>query len=278
MAVEQGGAPEGVQESVQTEQQRVEAEAVARFKQSQPGFVDENPIPEGHNPDGTPIAEGDNIPDKYKGKSVEDVIKMHQEAEKLLSKSNEPVQETPPKEVETPKAEEQPKTEATGFEKFVTEYSTEGAISEASYKELADKGFSKADIDGYIEGQKAIGASFTKSIHDITGGEEGYNDLINWAVEGMDADSITEYNTAIQSGDQARVKRLVEYMSLKRGQTQQQPNRIDGSGESEGGGLKAFNDKSEWMIATNNRLYGKDKKYTAMVDGRYLKSKRKGTL
>ena len=271
----EGGAPVG---EALTEQQQIEADAVARFKKSQPGYVDPNPMPEGHNSDGTPITSDDDIPEKYKGKSVEDVIKMHQELEKLNSKPKPP-EETPPKIEETPPAEGKPNQEATGFAKFTDEYTKTGTISEESYKELADKGFSKGDIDAYIDGQKALGANFASSIHEITGGKEGYTELINWAVEGMDVESITEYNTALQSGDQAKVKRLVEYMALKRGQTTpNQPNRLQGSGESDGGGLKVFADKNEWMIATNNRLYGKDRKYTEMVDNRYLKSKRKGTL
>jgi hypothetical protein len=67
-------------------------------------------------------------------------------------------------------------------------------------------------------------------------------------------------------------------MSLKRGDVTRQPNRVTGSGDNDVGGLKAFTDKGEWMEATSNRLYGRDKKYTDMVDGRYLKSKSKGTI
>ena len=274
-------APEGG-EGVLTEQQQIEADAVERFRKSQPGYVDPNPMPEGHNYDVTPITEDDKIPEKYKGKTIEEVIEMHQEAEKKISNPDPKPDPTPkPKEEGTPepKVDGEPKPEATGFQKFVEEYQTSGAISEDSYTELEAKGFSKGDIDGYIEGQKAIGQKFTESIHGLTGGEEGYTNLINWASENMDEASISEYNDAIMAGDQAKVTRLVEYMALKHGSaTPNQPNRINGNGESEGGGLKTFANKGEWMEATNNRLYGKDKKYTEMVDQRYLKSKRKGSL
>jgi len=270
----EGGAPAG---EALTEQQQIEADAVEKFRKSQPGYVDPNPeVIEGHNADGTPITPEDNIPEKFKGKSLEEVIAIYQDLEK---KQNKPPEETPPKVETPPPADDKPNQDATGFTKFTDEYTKTGTISEDSYKELADKGFSKVDIDTYIEGQKALGSNFASSIHEITGGEEGYTELINWAVEGMDAESITEYNEALQSGDQAKVKRLVEYMALKRGQaTPNHPNRINGSGEGGGSGLKTFANKSEWMIATNDRLYGKDRKYTEMVDNRYLKSKRKGTL
>jgi len=259
----------------QTAEEVSNAEALARFNESQEkGGDDLSEVPEGFNPDGTPIQPDDNIPEKFKGKSAEDVIKMYQELEKLKDskKVEEPVApEVPETPTETP-------TESTGFTKYTNEYAETGTISEESYKDLEAKGFPRSDVDAYIEGQKALGSNFTASIHEITGGEEGYNDLITWAVDGMDASTITEYNTAIQSGDQSKVKQLIEYMTLKRGSVSPTPNRIDGTGQSDAGGMKAFTDKNDWARATNNHLYGKDEKYTNMIDKRYLASLRKGTI
>jgi len=276
----EGGAPQG--EGL-TEQQQIEADAVARFKKSQPGYVDPNPdVVEGHNADGTPITPAGSIPEKYQGKSIEEVIAMHQEAEKKIGNPDptpkpdpDPV---PPKEGDpapTPKEEE-----ANGFTKYTNEYAETGVVSEESYKELEAKGFPRSDVDAYIEGQKAIGASFTAKVYELTGGEEGYTELIKWAETGMDAGTVADYNTAIAKGDQAKVTRLVEYMALKHGSANRAPNRIQGEGGADAGGLKPFATKQEWQQATNPRTtnYGKDPKYTKMVDDRYLTSKRKGTI
>lgn len=277
----EGGAPAPGEPVVLTEQQQIEADAVARFKKSLPG-ADPDPegVPEGFNADGTPQTPEDNVPDKYKGKSIEEVIAMHQEAEKKIGNPDPatPPTETPPKEVDPATPPEE--GEATGFTKYTNEYAETGVVSDESYKELEAKGFPRADVDAYIEGQKAIGASFTAKVYEMTGGEEGYTELIEWAKDGMDTATINDYNDAIAKGDQARVTRLVEYMALKHGSANRTPNRIQGDGSADGGGLKAFSTKLEWQQATNPRTtpYGKDKKYTKMIDDRYLVSKRKGTL
>ena len=268
---------------VLSEQQQIEADAVLRFKQSQPGYVDPNPeVVEGFNADGTPIEADANIPDKYKGKSIEEVITMHQEAEKKIG---QPAPETTPATPETPPKEGDPAPEpkaedATGFAKYTDEYATTGIVSEDSYKELEAKGFPRSDVDAYIAGQKAIGASFTAKIYDLTGGQENYTELIKWAETGMDTETVSEYNIAIANGDQAKVARLVEFMALKHGSLNRVPNRIQGTSTGEGGGLKPFAHKAEWQQAINPRTtpYGKDAKYTKMIDTRYLASKRKGTL
>ena len=268
---------------VLSEQQQIEADAVLKFKQSQPGYVDPNPdVVEGFNSDGTPITPEDNIPEKYKGKSIEEVIAMHQEAEKKIG---QPAPEAPPATPETPPKEGDPAPEpkaddVTGFAKYTAEYATTGEVSEDSYKELEAKGFPRSDIDAYIAGQKAIGASFTAKVYELTGGEENYTELIKWAETGMDVATVTEYNEAIANGDQAKVTRLVEFMALKHGSVNRTPNRIQGDGSADGSGLKTFAHKQEWQQATNPRTtsYGKEAKYTKMIDDRYLLSKKKGTL
>ena len=278
----EGGAPAPADVQL-TEQQQIEADAVARFKKSQPGYEDPNPVPEGFNEDGTPITEDQHIPEKYKGKSIEEVIAMHQEAEKKIGQP--PV--TPPATPEPtpePKGDDpapEPKADdATGFTQFTNEYAETGAISEDSYKELEAKGFPRSDVDAYIEGQKAIGASFTAKVYDLTGGEENYTELIKWAETGMDAETVSEYNEAIAGGNQAKVIRLIDHMALKYKSSNHTPNRINGDSGAQGGGLKPFTHKGEWQQATNPRTtsYGKDAKYTKMVDDRFLLSKRKGTL
>ena len=273
----------------QTEQQQVEQQALDKLASSQQsaqehitGQTDE--IPEGYNPDGTPQEEL--IAGKFK--SQEDLLQAYQELEKKLGSNNTndtTVDETPaePKAEETkaePKAEETPTdTEAPAFSKFHEEFQANGSLSEDSYSELQKMGLSKNDVDAYIEGQKAIAEKFTSKVFELTGGEDSYNNLVAWASENMDAGTIAEYNEALQKGDSDKVFRLVEYMNLKQGNTApSEPNRIEGQATNDTGGLKPFASKLEWQQATANKLYGRDPKYTNMVDKRYLSALKKGNI
>lgn len=255
------------------EQQQVEQEALDTYNNSQQeikeqvtGQTDE--IPEGYNSDGTPITE-----DKILGKfeSQDDLVKAYQELEQKLSQPEAVKEETPKEVVET---------EATPaeFSKFHQEFQTNGELGDDSYKELEKLGFNKNDVDAYIEGQKALASNFTSKVYELTGGEENYTQLVTWASENMDSSTVGEYNEALQSGDSAKVLRLVEYMNFKRGSGEQRPTRLEGNAPAETGGLKAFANKAEWQQATANPLYGKDPKYTNMIDKRYLSAINKGNI
>lgn len=268
-------------EQVNVEQQQVEQEAINRYNQSQQdiqehvsGQTDE--IPEGYNADGTPKEEL--IAGKFR--SQEDLLKAYQELEKKLgsgqTQTETPATPTEPKVEET--AEQPTEAEVKQFSKYHEEFTANGSLSEDSYKALEKQGFTKQDVDAYIEGQKALASQFTSKVYELTGGESNYTELVTWASTNIDAGTINDYNEALQKGDTDKVLRLVEYMNLKRGTTPSEPTRIEGMSSEDTGGLKPFSDKVEWQRATANKLYGRDPKYTNMVDKRYLSALAKGNI
>lgn len=255
----------------QAEQQVVEQEAIERYRETQKSQEElANEVPEGYNPDGTPKEEA---PILGKFKSQEDLVKAYQELEKKLGQ---------PKETPQPQTEQkQEEVVVSGVN--VTKYNTElvetGSLSDASYKELEKVGFTRTDVDRYIAGQKALAEQFTSTIYNLAGGQEGYTSLVSWASDNMPEATIQEYNTALANGDTTKVSQLLEYMSFKKGNTAPSaPRRLEGQATADTGGIQPFQDKTEWYKATGNRLYGKDIKYTNMVDRRYLASRQKGLL
>ena len=264
-------------ESGQTAQQTIEQEAVERYRESQRPLAErESDIPEGYNPDGTEITE---TPILGKFKSQEDLVKAYQELEKKLGGSKEPIpSETKPIE-QAVEASKEEVVSGINVTKYNEEFHTNGNLSESSYKELEAKGFSKDDVNRYMEGQKALVAQFTNTVYDTVGGQERYTQLTAWAAENLPQDIINEYNQELAKGNTTKVTQLLEYMSFKAGNSAtQQPRRLEGQSTGDVGGIKPFGDKNEWQKATGNRLYGKDAKYTNMIDKRYLESKRKGLI
>jgi hypothetical protein len=234
----------------------------------------EGDVPEGYNPDGTPIEEM--IDGKFK--SQEDLLEAYKELEKKLG-SNEP-EPTNQEEASQEQAEELSK--ATGIDsntiqEFGKEYNENGSLSEESYKKLEGFGFNKNDVDRYIQGQQAFAGTFTNSVYEVAGGQEEYTSLVQWAADNVDSAVITDYNEALANLDQTNATRHLEYMKLKYQQgTPKEARRLEG--DSGGTGMQPFTDKNEWQKAATNRLYGKDAKYTQMVDKRYLASRRKGII
>lgn len=263
---------EGSDQPQLSEKEQIEQEALARFKESQKTEAEKaEGVPEGYNEDGTPKEEL--IDGKFK--SQEDLLNAYKELEKKLS---QPKDETKQEEktTTTDNNEQQPQT--IDVAKYGKEFVDNGSLSEASYDELAKMGFSKQDVDTYIATRQQMGTTFSESIYSKAGGQEGYTELVTWAADNLSPQMINEYNDALANLDTKRATELVEFMQFRKGESQpQQPRRLEGTADGVGG-VQPFTDKNDWQKAMTNRLYGKDPKYTKMVDARYLTSRRKGIL
>ena len=265
---------------VEQARQQVEQEALDKFRSSQQNVQEQitgqsDELPEGFNEDGTPIEETTTTDEPILGKfkSQEDLVRAYQELEKKLSKGETVEEATKTDEVVNSDGV------AVDVKQFDTEYRENGSLSEDSYKALEKQGFSKEDVDRYIAGQEALAKQYTSTIYDTVGGQDNYNNLVTWSADNLPPETVEEYNTALTAGNLPKVQQLLEYMTFKaQGAIEQKPNRVTPTSTNESGGLKAFADKGEWQRATANRLYGKDVKYTNMIDKRYLASKRNGTI
>ena len=248
-----------------------EQEAIARYKESQQSQEERAAgMPEGYNEDGTEQEEL--IAGKFK--SQEDLLSAYNELQKKLG---QPKEEAPQATTEETEATTPTNTPSMDVSKYEQEVVDNGSLSDNSYKELEKVGFSKAQVDAYIQGQQAYAVSVRDTIYNSVGGQESYVDVVNWASDNMPQDVIKEYNEAVDSLNQDKVLRTLEYMKLKYDTAApRQTRRLEG--DTGASGLQPFADKNEWQKAATNRLYGKDAKYTKMVDNRYLAARKRGIL
>lgn len=258
-----------------SEREQIEQEAINRYRESQKSQEErESGMPEGYNEDGT--EKEDLIGGKFK--SQEDLLNAYQELEKKLSSNQKDVQEKPAPTETSEEATAQGETETFSVTQYETEFAENGSLSDQSYTELAAKGFTREQVDAYIRGQQAYGESLKQNIYNSVGGEENYTEVINWASDNMPQEIIKEYNDAVNSLDQDKILRTLEYMNFKKqaAAPEAAPRRIEG--DAPAGGIQPFQSKLEWQSAQSNRLYGKDAKYTNMVDQRYLAARKRGLI
>ena len=249
-----------------------EQAAIDRYRQSQQTSEERNAgMPEGYNEDGTPKEEL--IAGKFK--SQDDLVKAYEELQKKLGQPKEETQAEPeaePQDTET--SADQVNFSTVEYEQ---EFAANGSLSDKSYADLEAKGFTRAQVDAYIKGQQAYATSLRSEIYNSVGGEESYTQLIRWASENVDPAAIKEYNDAVDAMDQPRIMRSLEYMNLKYGQNQpREARRLEG--DSAAGGIQPYANKNDWQRDMTSRLYGKDPKFTNMVDQRYLAARKKGIL
>lgn len=191
----------------QTEEQRQAAEAAAAEKYRNQGskpegleaIVAEN---QGEKPE-----RPEHIPEKFwdaeKGEvRVEELAKSYAELEKQRSKPAEANQEQADPEVLKATEKAQAEFEALRVATYESIQAT-GAPTDEQYAAYESRGFSRADVDAFIEGQQAIGMLRAQEIMGEVGGEANYKALIEWGQGAYTAEEIAAYDRDVGSEDAA---------------------------------------------------------------------------
>lgn len=260
------------------QQASMEAEAISRIEQSeqvareQSGEVEPNLDNYKEQTTTEPIL--------GKFKSQDDLIKAYQELEKRFSTPQQETQPTHTEEVakeEVPTVEDDTTVNPNDLSEFITDYASNGKLSEASYSKLKEMGISKQIADAYIQGQKALLDTTIAKTYESVGGKENYDGMINWAKETLNDSQKAAFNKALATGDADVMSFAIDGLYSKYSQANRTPTRIKGEAIAPTA-TNVYENRIEYMKATGNRLYGSDAKYTANVDQKYLRSLNAGTL
>lgn len=222
------------------------------------------------------------LPEKFN--SVEDLAKSYAELEKKLGGQS---QET--KEEVDPVAKAEPKTETKTdnnkldiAEKAVSdagldmsslqqEYSEKGELDAKSYEALEKVGITKQYVDNYIAGQEAIANQQATEIKETVGGEETYQEMVDWASKNMTEGEKQAYNKAVNSGDMDTVKLAVNAL---KGQFERangvEPRLVEGKAQpSQEQGFLSWAQVTEAMA---DPRYAKDMAYQNEVKNKLANS------
>ena len=195
------------------------------------------------------------LPDKFE--SPEDMAKAYHELEKKLSSNSESVTNSdegtpPPQTPQQPtllEAKEAVTKEGLDFDKYYNEYLENDTLSEASFKELNEKGMSPEMVSSWIEGQNAISDQVADMAYSSVGGKEQYQLILEWAGKSLTEKEIGVFNSALEHGtvDESLfvIKSLNAQYQIANGST---PNLMQGStGGSGSGAYKSLAQMSEAM-------------------------------
>jgi glutamyl/glutaminyl-tRNA synthetase len=250
---------------------------------------EESVVNEHYQADGTPV-ESFKMPEKFEGKSAEDIAKAYMELEKLKSKQADSEstvgqnEEKSPKTIDSSSEANKDAPEASteqvnktltrqDFTKYEQSYADNGGLTEGDYKELEAKGLSKEVVDDYIDSLRLKGEVYKNKLYEASQGEEGWNSMIEWARENLTQTQAKRFDDAIKSGNIDDALYEVENIKLRMGTP---PRRIEGQSAGDGGGIKPFSTRSEYFEAMRNPAYNKDKGYREMVDSKYIAGRQKG--
>jgi len=214
------------------------------------------------------------LPEKFK--NAEDLSKAYSELEKKLS-TDKQVTDNPKEKVEEsktdlsiPKATEE-KADVSTLDKFYSEYSENGSLTEDSYTELAKQGLNKDLVDTYIAGQKAIAENQSASIFDTVGGKDKYQELMTWAGENLSESDVASYNSITDTGSVDQIKFAEQGLMAQAGMNKsKQPDLFQGDVNVQN--TKSFNSLAQVTEAINDPRYTTDPVYRKEVEDKIDKS------
>ena len=166
-----------------------------------------NTIMSGESIEETPILPSDNtefiMPDKFKGKSVEEIARSYLELEKM--KVSEP--EAAEEEVSLESEEDEEAFEEDYYNELVNTYETTGALSAEQYATLAEEGYTKeqvdAEISAYNDSKEFLAYKQEKHLNSIIeplgGGQDKFKAVAQWANESKTVEDVKAFNAALSS-------------------------------------------------------------------------------
>jgi hypothetical protein len=156
-----------------------------------------------------------------KYKSVEDLEKAYQEAQRKLSQRGQ-VEEAEEEAVEADDSEEEKPQSGDAkeiygdfigsrleeheidFSEMNTRWQQTGQLSPEDYSQLQEAGFSQEMVDAYLSGLQYKAAQDTAlTVKEITaikqqyGGEKGYSEMLEWAADNLSEEEIKGFNEIV---------------------------------------------------------------------------------
>lgn len=233
------------------EQQQQQEQQEQQQQQQEKNTGDDENSDDGNSEDAKEPAETNNEEKADESKVVEDTIKATKESTEEAAKTLS--------------------EKGIDYGTLTTEYEEKGALSEDTYKKLADAGYPKAVVDTYIRGVEAANEAFVNSVYTAAGGKTEYDKLSNY-IQSKGKDAVEGFNDALMNGSLSTVKMLINgfkaEMTLRNGT---QKASVLGSGSP--AGTSGFANEADMDKAMDDPRYGVDEEYTKQVTKRLSKSK-----
>lgn len=83
------------------------------------------------------------------------------------------------------------------------EYSENGGLTDETYSKLEQAGYPREMVDAYVQQMETQAQQGVQEVMQEAGGEDQYNNMVEWAKANLSQDEITEFNKAVNGGQEA---------------------------------------------------------------------------
>lgn len=234
-----------------------------------------------------------------KFKTTDDLLKSYQELEKRLGtgvnevRVNSETEAVPPAEAAPESTEAAPPADDPYGEGIRSVVSAAGLDIDAVAKEYEENGdlkpetretlngvFGKAMVDNYFNGLTAQAGQQqqdeTQGIIAAAGGDEAWGNIQAWANDGAESELVELYNSAVDSGDSARIKGAVIALrygyEAKNGSVAPRSARDGFKSTPQASGVEGFQSREQMLSAIRDPKYSVDSAYRKLVADRMAKT------
>lgn len=205
------------------------------------------------------------LPEKFK--SAEDLAKAYKELESKQGQPKGPPTVAPV--LDTPAAQAAAQEAGFDWAALNAEFVEKGDLSPETRAKLAEKGLGQAQVDTYIEGQKAIAAKYDTEAATVAGGKDKLDSMLAWGGKNMTPGEAKAFNEATASGDVERMKLAISGLRSRfeasEGVT---PKLVQGDASLSAGNVQGYASLQELSRDQANPLYKQDPAYRAKVEAR----------
>lgn len=206
------------------------------------------------------------LPEQFK--TGEDLANAYAE---LRTKMDSGESTDPAPVVESNEGEVQPLYTPEELESWTNTFTETGEVPQEVYDKYAAKGISKTEVDMFIRGKQAEMNDTQATFLETAGGEDAYNQQIQWAAENWSAEDIEAFNQTLNDGNFEQVKTALT--GLRDAYTQANPpSPITQFGES-GAGTLGYATQAEMLSAMKDKRYWDDAAYRQEVEKKIAHSR-----
>jgi len=212
------------------------------------------------------------IPEKFKGKSAEDIAKAYMELEKM--KGKQPLEEEVEEEKEVRDEPPEASADKEAYSKYVELFEKNGELSEAEYAELDKAGYSKEVVDGEIarvSEQKEFEAfradkKLNSILEPLGGGTDKFKEVAAWANEAKPAEDVKAFNEALAESNVIAQQAMLRGLYAEYEASNKDTDTVLHSGSRQTTPSKGYKTQEEFFKDVGSKEYKNNPTYRAAVE------------
>lgn len=209
--------------------------------------------------------------DKYAGKTVEQVIEMHKEAERRISELGQPAPQEQAQEAEGEPGAFSPSDVTSAIQEAAAYFSQHNSLTEEHVDALEKAGVPRESAASFVQAGIDSAELTAIRVFEITGSEDGYTSMLGWMRKHVDASELAKFDAALDSGKRSDILEATNNMWARFQADGGGPPKLISGEIAQLDGVKPFASDAEMVAAMSDPRYSgpqRDPAYVKSVEAR----------